>query len=319
MTNTLEIKQLSKQFQRNNILNDISFSLHKGEVLSIVGPSGSGKTTLLRILAGLEPPTGGSIVLSGKDITSQKANKRNISLVFQQPLLFPHMTVKENIEYGAKLVKKADKRKIHSLLEAIDLLEYQDYYPAEISGGQQQRVALARAMATEPAVILFDEPFSSLDPKLRKELRLWVRSFLEDRSITSIFVTHDTEEAMLMGDRIALFHDGRFQQIDESSTLYQTPANPFVANFLGGHIVLDEARYIPLRFCRLELPSDESFEKIEGMIKHRTFQHGQMIGHIHIHSLNQNISMPLSESNTQESVSLYLPGSEIRSFGGDAT
>ncbi|MCA0972609.1 ABC transporter ATP-binding protein [Halobacillus litoralis] len=319
MTNTLEIQKLTKQFNEQSILRDITFSVEKGEVLSIVGPSGSGKTTLLRILAGLEPLTTGTISISGQDVTEKKANKRSVSLVFQQPLLFPHMTVEENIRYGAKLAKKDSKRKTQSLLEAIGLLDYKDYYPAEISGGQQQRVALARAMATEPEVILFDEPFSSLDPQLRKELRLWVRTFLTERSITSIFVTHDTEEAMLMGDRVAVFHEGKFQQVDQPSTLLQSPNHPFVAHFLGGHLVIDEERYIPVQSCLFRPPSDTSYEQHEGTIQHKTYQHGQTIGHLFLESLGEKVSLPVQEGSVGAELSLYLPLDKIKRFEGGRT
>lgn len=320
MTSTLEIKDMTKQFQQQTILKDVSFTLNKGEILSIVGPSGSGKTTLLRILAGLETPTSGTVSISGKDVTRKKANKRNLSLVFQQPLLFPHMTVKENIRYGAKLAKKNDERKIISLLDAIGLSSYADHYPSEISGGQQQRVALARAMATEPEVILFDEPFSSLDPQLRQGLRLWVRAFLAERSITSIFVTHDTEEAMLMGDRVALFNEGLFQQMDQPKVLHQSPANPFVANFLGGHLVLDDEQYIPLSSCMLHPPqSSEAYETYSGIIEHVTYQHGQSIGHVYVEDLNKKISLPISNLSAKEEIHLYLPSSQIKRFRGNPT
>ncbi|MBH0231590.1 ABC transporter ATP-binding protein [Halobacillus yeomjeoni] len=316
MTLTLEVNQLKKQFHDKSILYDLSFKLHKGEILSIVGPSGSGKTTLLRILAGLDAPTDGSIVMQGKNITDQKANKRNVSLVFQQPLLFPHMTVKENIRYGAKIAKK-DMKKTDPLLKAIGLELYADHYPSELSGGQKQRVALARAMATEPDVILFDEPFSSLDPKLRQEMRYWVRQFLVERSITSIFVTHDIDEAMIMGDRIALFHEGTFQQIDRLSTLHEDPANAFVARFLGGHLVIDSDHYAPLSSCYLSASdAGEDPRTFEAAVQQITYQNGQAIGHIYVDELDEKVSLPIKHFTHNDRIKLYIAKSMIRRFGG---
>jgi heme ABC exporter ATP-binding subunit CcmA len=319
MTIALEISQLTKQFNQQSILHNLNFKLKKGEVLSVVGPSGSGKTTLLRILAGLEKPTSGNIFMNDNEITHKKANKRNVSLVFQQPLLFPHMTVIENIRYGAKLAGKKDEAKILELLNAIDLADYKDFFPSEISGGQQQRVALARAMATDPKVILFDEPFSSLDPKLRKELRFWVRDFLAKRSITSIFVTHDIEEAMIMGDRVALFHEGIFQQIDNSETLHERPANAFVANFLGGHIVLDDSTYAPLKAISFESPdSSKDTLSLQGVVQHISYQNGLVIGHILIEDSQEKIAIPMEKNEVSEQVSLSIPVSSLRRFAGEA-
>ncbi|KHE67249.1 ABC transporter ATP-binding protein, partial [Halobacillus sp. BBL2006] len=296
------------------------FKLNKGEVLSVVGPSGSGKTTLLRILAGLEKPTSGNIFMNDNEITHKKANKRNVSLVFQQPLLFPHMTVIENIRYGSKLAGKKNESKILELLDAIDLVNYKNFFPSEISGGQQQRVALARAMATDPKVILFDEPFSSLDPKLRKELRFWVRDFLAKRSITSIFVTHDVEEAMIMGDRVALFHEGIFQQINKPETLHEHPANAFVANFLGGHIVLDDSTYAPLKAISFESPdSGKDTLSLQGVVQHITYQNGLVIGHILIEDLQEKIAVPMETPEVSEQISLYLPVSSLRQFAGESS
>ncbi|MGP4076084.1 ABC transporter ATP-binding protein [Halobacillus sp. K22] len=316
MSHTLNVQHLSKQFNHDLILSDLTFQLEKGEILSIVGPSGSGKTTLLRILAGLETPSQGSIHMYGKEITFQKANRRDISLVFQQPLLFPHMTVEENIAYGAKLAGKKDKNKITQLLEATGLDRYRKYFPAEISGGQQQRVALARAMATEPEIILFDEPFSSLDPKLRHEIRYWVRDFLVDQSITGVFVTHDTEEAMIMGDRLALFHEGTFQQIDRAEAIHENPANSFVADFLGGHLVIDSRHYVPVKDCSLHPIKEEEMRSYDGILQHITFQNGQTVGHILLKDLGHKIVLPLREHVSAEKITLYIKESSIRKFGG---
>ncbi|MGI8316485.1 ABC transporter ATP-binding protein [Halobacillus mangrovi] len=317
MTTALEIYQLTKYFNQQPILKDLNFKLNKGEVLSIVGPSGSGKTTLLRILAGIEAPTKGNILMNDHEITNRKANKRNISLVFQQPLLFPHMTVIENIRYGAKLAGKKDDSKIQQLLEAIEMSSYKNFFPGEISGGQQQRVALARAMATGPEVILFDEPFSSLDPNLRNELRFWVRKFLEEHSITSLFVTHDIEEAMIMGDRVGIFHEGIFQQINQPEFLHEYPANAFVANFLGGHIIIDKTKHVPLKDITLN-PSeiDEDTMVLKGWIQHTTYQNGLAFHHILVSDLNQKVILPKKTPEVDQHVTLYVPVASIREFTG---
>ncbi|SFK36955.1 sulfate transport system ATP-binding protein [Halobacillus dabanensis] len=313
---TLEIKNMTKNYKSETVLNELSFQLQQGEILSIVGPSGSGKTTLLRVLAGLEEPTNGSIFMYGEEITKQKANKRDISLVFQQPLLFPHMTVMENIVYGAKISKKYKKEKTDALLTAIGMGKYQDHFPSEISGGQQQRTALARAMATEPEVILFDEPFSSLDPSLRQDLRYWVRNFLVKQKTTAIFVTHDMEEAMIMGDKIAVFTEGQFQQIGKAKTLQESPANLLVASFMGGNLILSEEEYISLQEITLSPPTDRKADRIyEATLLHVTYQHARPIAHLHIHSLDEKVSLPLQhEDELQENVTIYIPDSEVRRF-----
>ncbi|RWZ52285.1 ABC transporter ATP-binding protein [Halobacillus fulvus] len=318
MSYVLEANDLTKQFHKERILNRVQFQLKKGEVLSIVGPSGSGKTTLLRTLAGLEKPTEGTLSMSGHDITEKKANERSIGLVFQQPLLFPHMTVEENIRYGAKFARSSKKDSVTDLLSAIELSDYRGYYPAEISGGQQQRVALARAIATEPDVILFDEPFSSLDPKLRHDLRIWLREFLAERSITSIFVTHDTEEAMLMGDRVGVFHEGTFQQIDRPEVLYKEPANAFVARFIGGHFVLSEHEYIPLSNCSVTTNAYETGRRYMATIQHITFQHGQTIAHMSMEDLNKTTTLPVAGAEVGQTVWLSFPDEQICAFGGRA-
>ncbi|MYL21752.1 ATP-binding cassette domain-containing protein [Halobacillus litoralis] len=312
---TLEVKQLKKTFQEDLILNDLSFQLNKGEILSVVGPSGSGKTTLLRVLAGLESPTNGSLWMNGKDITATKANRRDISLVFQQPLLFPHMTVKENIAYGAKVSKKYSKPKIERLMEAIGMSRYRDHFPSEISGGQQQRTALARAMATEPEVILFDEPFSSLDPALRQDLRYWVRDFLVEQKTTALFVTHDMEEAMIMGDQIAVFQDGEFQQIGDASVLHHSPANQKVASFMGGHLILNENEFVPLAEIHLSTLEGVETRTFKGRLEHLTYQHGRPVAHISVPALASRVALPVGKFTADtEEVTLHIPTSCIQRF-----
>ncbi|MGR9047683.1 ABC transporter ATP-binding protein [Halobacillus faecis] len=314
----LEMKNITKTFNQDTILKDLTFQLKKGEIISIVGPSGSGKTTLLRILAGLEKPTDGEMIMNGKNITKQKANRRSISLVFQQPLLFPHMTVKENIAYGAKVSKKYKEEKIDSLLDAIGMARYRDYYPSEISGGQQQRTALARAMATEPEVILFDEPFSSLDPALRQDLRYWVRDFLASRETTAVFVTHDMEEAMIMGDQIAVFEGGNFQQIGTAETLHKSPANIRVASFLGGHLILNDHEFTPLHAVQVGTrKTSENGVSYHATVEHITYQHGRPVAHLYVHELEKKISIPVDETLDTREVQVTIPKGSIQTFSGE--
>ncbi|UOR10356.1 ABC transporter ATP-binding protein [Halobacillus amylolyticus] len=313
MTYVIDVTQLHKRFGETEIVKDVNFQLEKGELISVVGPSGSGKTTLLRILAGLEPATSGTVLLNGKDVTGRKANARNIGLVFQQPLLFPHMTVMENISYGVKVAGNKAGDKTKNLLQAISLSDYGGRFPSELSGGQQQRVALARAIATEPEVLLLDEPFSSLDTQLREELRYWVRNLLKNHRITAIFVTHDLEEAMVMGDRIALFNEGIFQQFAEADEIHKQPANPFVARFLKGHLVLNEEQYSPISALTLTEPAKEH-KAFTAELLHTTYSQGQKLGHLFIEEIDEKITLPLTVNEHRGTFSIYLPLERICSF-----
>ncbi|WP_181350211.1 ABC transporter ATP-binding protein [Thalassobacillus sp. CUG 92003] len=313
---TLELTQAEKQFASNTIFHDLSFHVHQDEVLSIVGPSGSGKTTLLRTIAGLEGLSQGRIILNGKDVTRHKAHHRAISFVFQQPLLFPHMNVWENISYGAKLNKTHSHAKTEDLLRSVDLAGYETAYPFELSGGQKQRVALARSLAIEPSLLLLDEPFSSLDPTLRHGLRYWVRNLLKTKGITAVFVTHDHEEALLMGDRVAVFHEGTFQQIGKPDQIHEYPANPYVARFLGSHIILDDDRYAPLKACYVttETPAD-SVLSLSGTADHITYHHGQRLGHLYLPHIHERIVLPIPlHVSPGEEIRINVPREHIQTF-----
>ncbi|MFC7063656.1 ABC transporter ATP-binding protein [Halobacillus seohaensis] len=313
MTIAIEVNQLTKKFRTETVLNQLSFKMNEGEKLSIVGPSGSGKSTLLRILAGLENPSHGSIILGGKNVTTIGARKRNIGLVFQQPLLFPHMTVEENIAYGAKVMGGHSKEKTTNLLEAINLTKAKSQFPNELSGGQQQRVALARALATEPDILLLDEPFSSLDPNLRQELRYWVRKLLTNHSITSIFVTHDHEEAMLMGDKIGLFHEGKFQQIASAYDIHNSPANPFVVKFFGNHLLLDDNHYVHLESISLSNPKDKGIT-FHAELLQTTYYQGQMMAHLFIIDLAEKITLRVTHTSLSKHLTIHIPENSIHQF-----
>jgi sulfate transport system ATP-binding protein len=238
---SISIKTVSKTFGSFVALDDVSLEVPDGDLLALLGPSGSGKTTLLRIIGGLEVADRGTVELHGEDITEKSARERNVGFVFQHYALFRHMTVADNIGYGLK-VRKVDaariRERVTELLDLIKLSGLENRYPGQLSGGQRQRVALARALAAEPSVLLLDEPFGALDAKVRKELRQWVRKLHDEIHVTSIFVTHDQEEAMELADRVVVMNHGRIEQIGSTDELYERPASPFVFDFLGNTNVL---------------------------------------------------------------------------------
>ena len=234
----IEFKNVVKQYGKNTVLDEINLNINKGELVTLLGPSGCGKSTLLRCLSGLETVTSGSIILDGQDITHLPANQRNIGMVFQQYSLFPNMNVEQNIAFGLKMQKKsADEiqKKVKNAIELVDLKDKEKSYPANLSGGQQQRVALARSIVTEPKVLLLDEPLSAIDAKLRKELQSRIREIHLELGLTTVFVTHDQDEAMVMSDVIELFHAGRIEQAGSPVSVYTKPVSTFAASFIGSY------------------------------------------------------------------------------------
>ena len=235
----IEIQNLFKRFKNVVAINHIQLEVNKGEMLTLLGPSGCGKTTTLRCIAGLEKPDEGDIVIDGKPMLSQgfvQPSKRGIGMVFQNYAVWPHMKVYNNIVYGLKLQRlsrQSIKEKAQKVLELVGLDGLEDRYPAQLSGGQQQRVALARALVGNPKVLLLDEPLSNLDAKLREELRFEIKSLVRRMGITSVYVTHDQAEAMVISDRIAVMDSGNVVQIGTAQEIYQKPANRFVADFIG--------------------------------------------------------------------------------------
>jgi sulfate transport system ATP-binding protein len=229
-----------KRFGRFAALDHVSVEAKSGEFLALLGPSGSGKTTLLRMFAGLDFPDSGTITFDGEDVSVRPVRERGIGFVFQNYALFRHMTVAENIAFGLK-VKPWRQRprnaviaeRVEELLELVQLPGYGKRYPAQLSGGQRQRVALARALAVQPKLLLLDEPFGALDAKVRKDLRRWLRQIHDDTGITSIFVTHDQEEALELADRVVVMSRGKVEQVDEPARIYNRPTSAFVADFLG--------------------------------------------------------------------------------------
>ena len=233
---TLKIDGVAKLYGERTVLHDITLDLASGEFLSLLGPSGCGKTTLLRIIAGFEQPNRGRVLVDGQDITALPANQRQLGMVFQAYSLFPNMTAADNVRFGLR-VRKVDaaeqKRRVDSMLDLVGLSAHADNYPHQLSGGQQQRVALARALAIRPALLLLDEPLSALDAKVRVQLREEIRRIQRDTGITTVFVTHDQEEALSISDRVAVMYEGRMVQIGAPAAIYQEPAHAFVAQFIG--------------------------------------------------------------------------------------
>ena len=233
---------ISKSFGKASVLENISFDVAEGEVLVLLGASGSGKTTILRIIAGLEMPYTGKVILHGKDVTELPARERGVGVIFQSYALFPKMTVEKNIGYGLRIRKhkrKEIKQTVNELLSLVQLEEHRKKYPSQLSGGQQQRVAIARTLAYKPEVLLFDEPFGALDTQTRTHLRREIRALLKKVNVPAIFITHDQEEALELGDRVAVINVGHIEQIGTPFEIYNHPATEYVATFLGAANILD--------------------------------------------------------------------------------
>ncbi|MGY0196745.1 sulfate/molybdate ABC transporter ATP-binding protein [Leptothrix sp. BB-4] len=237
---SIEVRNLNKRFGKTVVCDGLNLDIPSGELVALLGPSGSGKTSLLRIIAGLEVPDSGSVLFHGEDTTHTDVRDRQVGFVFQHYALFAHMTIFENVAFGLRVRPKATRpdeatirRKVTDLLKLVQLDWIADRYPHQLSGGQRQRIALARALAVEPKVLLLDEPFGALDAKVRKELRRWLRRLHDEVHVTSVFVTHDQEEAMEVADRIVVMNEGRIEQVGTPDEVYDRPATPFVLQFLG--------------------------------------------------------------------------------------
>jgi sulfate transport system ATP-binding protein len=241
----IRIENIRKQFDRYPALHEVSLDIREGELIALLGPSGSGKTTLLRLVAGLERPTTGRIFFGAEDASNKPVQDRNVGFVFQSYALFRHMTVLDNIAFGLTVRPRATRppkaeirKRALELLDMVQLTGLERRYPNQLSGGQRQRVALARAMAIEPRVLLLDEPFGALDAKVRKELRKWLREFHDRTGHTTIFVTHDQEEALELADRVVVMSQGRIEQVGSSDDVYDRPNSPFVFSFIGDSVSL---------------------------------------------------------------------------------
>jgi sulfate transport system ATP-binding protein len=237
---SIEIRNLNKRFGKTVVCDNLNLDIPSGELVALLGPSGSGKTSLLRIVAGLETPDSGSVLFHGEDATHHDVRDRNVGFVFQHYALFGHMSIFENVAFGLRVRPRATRpseakirEKVMELLKLVQLDWIADRYPHQLSGGQRQRIALARALAVEPKVLLLDEPFGALDAKVRKELRRWLRRLHDEVHVTSVFVTHDQDEAMEVADRVVVMNQGRIEQDGAPDEVYDRPATPFVLQFLG--------------------------------------------------------------------------------------
>ena len=273
---SIEIRNVSKNFNAFKALNEINLNIQSGELVALLGPSGCGKTTLLRIIAGLETPDSGTIEFHGEDVSNHDVRDRNVGFVFQHYALFRHMTVFDNVAFGLRMKPKGQrpseeviKRKVHELLDLVQLDWLGDRYPEQLSGGQRQRIALARALAVEPRVLLLDEPFGALDAKVRKELRRWLARLHEDVHLTSVFVTHDQEEAMEVADRIVVMNKGVIEQIGTPAEVYENPASDFVYHFLGdaNRLYVGNDHHVLFRPHAVDLSSEPSPEHKAGEVR----------------------------------------------------
>jgi sulfate/thiosulfate transport system ATP-binding protein len=232
----IDIQGVNKSFGQTPVLRDISIAIESGALTALLGPSGGGKSTLLRVIAGLEQPDTGTVLINGVDATRLTPQRRNVGFVFQHYAAFKHMTVFRNVAFGLEVRKRPKdevRKRVNELLELVHLEQMAGRYPSQLSGGQRQRMALARALAVEPAVLLLDEPFGALDAQVRKELRTWLRRLHDEVHVTTVFVTHDQEEALDVADEIVVLADGAVAQVGSPHEIYDNPANPFVMSFLG--------------------------------------------------------------------------------------
>lgn len=272
---SIELKQVSKQFGGVKAVSNVTFSVGEGELLALLGPSGGGKTTVLRLIAGLEVPTEGDIFIRGERVNEIKVQKRNIGFVFQNYALFQNMTVFKNIAFGLKIKKWSPpdiRARVDELLELLGLQGLEKRFPHQLSGGQRQRVAIARALAPKPSVLLLDEPFGAVDAKIRQELREWLVRLHTDLNVTTLFVTHDQEEAMEVSNRIVIFSKGNLEQIGTPREIYEEPVNEFVARFIGVLNVLElDVRGGIGRAGELEFPAPERADGEKMRIGFRPF------------------------------------------------
>ena len=278
----IDVESLSKRFAGFAALDDVSLIVRPGELLALLGPSGSGKTTLLRAIAGLAPAEEGIVRFNGVDASTLTLRERRVGFVFQHYALFRHMTVFDNIAFGLNVRPRGQRpgkseiaRRVRRLLELVQLSGMEKRFPAQLSGGQRQRVALARALAIEPTVLLLDEPFGALDAKVRKELRTWLRQIHNETGLTTIFVTHDQEEAMELADRVVVMKDGKIEQVGTPDELYDDPATPFVCDFLGDTYKFQAvARDGVAHICGVDIPVDEDIPDgpVEAFVRADAFE-----------------------------------------------
>jgi sulfate/thiosulfate transport system ATP-binding protein len=315
----ITVMDVTKRFGKFAALDNVSLAIADGSLTALLGPSGSGKSTLLRVIAGLERPDGGQVLIEGEDVTGRPARTRGVGMVFQHYAAFKHMTVWENVAFGLKIrkVKRALIRdRVHELLELVQLEGLARRYPAQLSGGQRQRMALARALAVEPRVLLLDEPFGALDARVRKELRKWLRRLHDETHVTTIIVTHDQEEAMEVAEQIAVMNEGRIEQVGSPRELYEHPANEFVMSFVGPVNRVGEA-FVRPRDLELSLDSDNGAEEamVERLI-HLGFEvRAELVRGDGTHLVAQLTAEEAEELELEAGQIVYVRTSRERIFG----
>jgi sulfate/thiosulfate transport system ATP-binding protein len=287
----ITVVEVTKKFGEFVALEDVSVAIPEGSLTALLGPSGSGKSTLLRVIAGLEEPDGGQVLLGDENVTHRPARTRGVGMVFQHYAAFKHMTVWDNVAFGLTIRKRPRreiKQRVHELLELVQLEGLAKRYPAQLSGGQRQRMALARALAVEPQVLLLDEPFGALDARVRKELRAWLRRLHDEVHVTTIIVTHDQEEAMEVAGQIVVINHGRVEQVGTPRELYEAPANEFVMSFVGPVNRIGEA-FVRPRDITLSLePDGEASEAMVERVVHLGFEvRAELVRHDGQHLLVQ--------------------------------
>jgi sulfate transport system ATP-binding protein len=272
---SIVVDSVSKRFGEFDALDDVSLEVRDGSLTALLGPSGGGKSTLLRVIAGLEQPDSGRVLIAGEDATLKPPQRRNVGFVFQHYAAFKHMTVRKNVAFGLTIRKRPKDEidaRVDELLELVHLDGFAERYPSQLSGGQRQRMALARALAVQPRVLLLDEPFGALDATVRKELRAWLRRLHDEVHVTTVFVTHDQEEAMEVAEQIVVLNDGNVEQVGSPRDLYENPANEFVLRFIGPVSELRGRRVRPHDVEILLEPSDGAAEAMIDRIVHLGFE-----------------------------------------------
>jgi len=319
----ISINGVSKKFHSFQAVDHINLTIPTGDFVALLGPSGSGKTTLLRLIAGLEHPNSGQILFNEVDYTNKNVKERKVGFVFQHYALFKHMTIFENIAFGLKVrprkfrpSKQEIKKKVYELLELVQLKKVANRYPSQLSGGQRQRIALARALAVDPEVLLLDEPFGALDAKVRQELRLWLRELHQKMNITTIFVTHDQEEALEMADTIVVMNQGKVEQVGTPQQVYEHPENAFVYSFLGR---VNEFRGASLGVTKNDTQlSDNAVGYLRPHEVHlsRAFTENSLLVEVyHVHNVGAAVRIEVKRLDTDTFIEAELGVDEYRSVG----
>lgn len=319
-------ENLTKSFGQNQVFSNIQFTIEKGEFITLLGPSGCGKSTLLRCIAGLEQPDNGELYINRKNITQQAAQQRGVGMVFQSYALFPNMTVEDNIAFGLKMRKVENSERKKAVAEVIDMVELQgkeQQFPHQLSGGQRQRVALARAFVMKPQILLLDEPLSALDARIRKHLRQQIRHIQRELKLTTIFVTHDQDEAMIMSDRIFLMNKGAIIQSDTAENIYTQPASEFVARFMGNYNLVEAEKANALLGLNLQgtlaIRPESIYVKEAGRHYGDHISHPvdaiivdhQLLGNIIRYSVNTQVGNMTVDLLNRSSERLFEPGTRL--------